>query len=232
MEKLIYLIGGRREESSAAFRESLLEKLAPRLVELGARRLTMNIADLDAVYGSEIAATIPINDAWDVLGASISFWLDSVDRRGAFEKQISAASNRCCGYLVTESVPIDYAVVDWPLGTRSPGITIVAAFPKPDWITDDDFYRCWHGSHTPLSLEIHPLTRYLRHSVARGLTESAPAFRAIVEERVGCLEDLTDEERFYGGGAGRARIHDDLKSFLDAEQCQSMAMSEYILTLD
>ncbi|MEZ4334722.1 MAG: EthD domain-containing protein [Myxococcota bacterium] len=230
MEKLIYLVGGRRGLDVASFREELLENLGPQLVRLGARRLTMNVADLDAVYGPDVAATIPINDALGVLDASISFWLDSIDQRGPIEERIASSVERRCGYLVTESVPIEYPAVDWPRGTRSPGITIVAVFPKPEWISDEDFYDRWHGSHTPLSLEIHPLTRYLRHTVCRALTPGAPVFRAIVEERVGCLEDLTDEARFYGGPAGRARVHADLATFLDGEQCQSMAMSEYLLS--
>ena len=81
---------------------------------------------------------------------------------------------------------------------RSPGVSLVTAFPKPKHLDDETFYARWHGSHTPMSLEIHPLTRYVRNSVARCLTPGAPPYRAIVSESVESLEVAADPERFYG----------------------------------
>ena len=63
----------------------------------------------------------------------------------------------------------------------------MTTFDKPASLDDETFYARWHGSHTPLSLEIHPLTLYVRNSVVRALTPGARPRRAIGNEAVGSL---------------------------------------------
>jgi hypothetical protein len=134
---------------------------------------------------------------------------------------------------VTESVPRAYADRDWPDGARTPGVKLVTFFEKPARLADDEFFARWHGSHTPLSLEIHPMWSYVRHVVARVLTAGAPAWRGIVDEQFRTPEDLFDPARFYGGPevmkANMKRVLDDCRSFLDLDRIQTVVMSEYVL---
>jgi hypothetical protein len=224
VEKLVYLIGQRPGDDIAAFRSTLLGPVARDLLAADVRRLSINVADV-----GDIPDAIEVSNPDGLLSAAVSLWLDSLDARGPIEERLRDLGSQLAGYLVTESVPREYAARDWPDGERSPGVTLVAAFPKPDRIDDESFYRGWQESHTPLSLRLHPLTRYIRNAVARALTPGAPPFRAIVEERVASLEDLADPHRFYGSEADQQRAFDDLARFADPESLQGMLMSEYIL---
>ena len=224
MEKLVYLLGKPDARPVEDFREELLGPVADGLLAHGARALTVNVADVP-----ELPEAVHIADPGGWLSASVSLWLPSLDGRAPLEALLDGPAARKAGYLVTESVPRDYTDRDWPDGERSPGVTLVAAFPKPDRIDDETFFRRWHGSHTPLSLEIHPLYRYVRNSVARALTPGAPPFRAIVEERVRTLREFADPLLFYGSAEGRRRAHEDLLTFADLEDMYSTVMSEYVL---
>ena len=108
-------------------------------------------------------------------------------------------------------------------------MTLVAAFPKARDIDAETFFAEWQERHTPLSLSMHPLTRYVRNSVARLLTPEAPPYWAVVEERVGDLEDLADPERFYGSPEGQQRAFEHTKRFTDIDEMHTALMSEYIV---
>jgi hypothetical protein len=162
-----------------------------------------------------------------------SFWLPCVDAP-RFEAALAQACARRAGYLVTESVPRDFDRRDWPDLVRSPGLVMISVFPQPERLSRAEFIARWHGSHTPLSLEVHPLWRYVRNVVARTLTPGAAELAGIVEEHVREAADLLEPARFYGGaeraGANMRRILDDAKSFLDLERVTSVVTSQYILS--
>ena len=179
MEKLIYLLGdtpagtvprGRRD-----LKDALLE-VAPSLVEAGARAITFSVADVD---DPDLDGVAQFNST-GLLDAQLSIWVDHLDGRDQIESAISPLAQRLAGYLATESILRDYAGRNWTSGEASPGIALVTTFPKPDSLDDETFYARWHGSHGPLSLELHPLTRYVRNTVARVLTPDAPPIRAHV----------------------------------------------------
>jgi hypothetical protein len=156
--------------------------------------------------------------------------MDSLDDRHPIEAALHSISSRLAGYLVTESIPLACTDRDWPDGQRSPGVTHFTAFPKPERVSDEQFYEAWHGSHTPLSFELHPRRwQYVRNTVARSITVGASPWRAIVEERFRVLEDYTDPKRFFGSTDVVERMLGDLKQFADIEQMDSVPMSEYIL---
>lgn len=226
MEKLVYLCWKRPELPIEAFREHWLGHTADAALASGARGLTINIADL----GARIAGCPLVLGAGASWSACVSLWLESLDARAHVEAKLAADCERVTGYLVTESVPQRWAARDWPDRTRSPGVTLVTAFPKPERLSDEQFYGHWHGSHTPLSFEIHPFRQYIRNAVARTLTPAAPPYRGIVEERVAELEDALDMRRFFRGSVSNIqRGMADVDSFLDRDQIAATLMSEYII---
>jgi hypothetical protein len=226
MEKLVYLVWKRDAEHIDAFRAELLERRAPQLLQHGALALTINVSDLLDQVGSKSPLVI---GAGRTVSASVSLWLDCLDQRGPLESELRAIASRVDGYLVTESVPLRCPDRDWPDGVRSPGVTLWTAFPKPDRVSDEEFYARWHGSHTPLSFEIHPLWEYVRNSVARPLTANAPPYRAIVEERFRSLEEVTDPMKFFGSAENIHRVLEDLAAFSDLDQMNTAPMSEWIV---
>jgi hypothetical protein len=137
-------------------------------------------------------------DDGEVLTASVGVWVESIDERQPILDAIASAGCTTHAFLVTESVPLAYASV--PAERPSPGVSLLTLFHKRDGLSDEEFYANWHGVQTPLSFELHPITLYMRNSIARALTPGAPPFRGIVEESVPSLEDLLDFDRFYSAG--------------------------------
>ena len=161
--------------------------------------------------------------------------LHHLDHRTRFEAELTAAAERAAGYLVTESVPLAYEQRSWRDGERSPGIKQLTMFDRRADIDDAEFFGRWHGSHTPLTFELHPVCLYVRHAVARPVTEGAPRWRGIVEEGFRTVDDLTDPMRYFSAGSREElernvrRVLDDVSTFLDLESVESYAMAEYIL---
>jgi len=228
VEKLIYLLGdceaGTVPRARADLRDALLET-GPALIRAGARQASFCVADLD----EPAAKGVPQFNVSGLHDAAVSLWLESLDQRKEIETALSSRAKRLAGYLVTESVPLVLAG-DAPLPEeRYPGVALVTTFPKPERLDDKAFYARWHGSHTKLSLEIHPLTQYIRNSVARSLTPGAPPLRAIVSESVASVKVLADPDAFYGSDEGRRRAVEDLLSFVDFEALSTVLMSQYAL---
>jgi hypothetical protein len=226
MEKLVYLCWKRGTESIESFRDALVTEASPRLLDGGVSSLTINVADL----GDRVKDSPLVIGEGRTISASVSCWLDSLDRRAVIEETLAPRTERLWGYLVTESVPLQYSDRNWPDREKSPGVTLFNAFPKPDRLTDEQFFSHWHGTHTPLSFEIHPLWRYIRNAVARPLTPGAPPYRGIVEERFREIEDALDMERlFRGKAANMKRGMKDVDQFLERDKILSALMSEFIV---
>ncbi len=222
MEKLVYALWD--------VREGLVESAGPELLALEPHALTINVVD-PAV---DMSATVAVPDHG--VGATVGAWLDSLDDRGPYESVLGGAAGRVAGYLVTESVPLAYEGRTWPDGERSPGVKQITMFDRRSDIDDTQFFARWHGSHTPLTFEIHPVCLYVRHAVARAVTEGAPAWRGIVEEGLREVEDLTDPMRYFSAGGSPdtlehnvKRVMEDVSSFLDLDSVESYATAEYIL---
>jgi hypothetical protein len=227
VEKLVYLVTRRDGEPIERFRDALLARAAPRILADGALALTANVADLLERVGEKSPF---VRGVGRTLSASVSLWLESLDARPPIEAALGEISGAVEGYLVTESVPLCCAERDWKDGERSPGVTLWTAFPKPARLSDEAFFAHWHGSHTPLSFEIHPLWQYVRNSVARPLTAKAQPYRGIVEERFRALEELFDLKHFFGGDlANVKRAMDDLAAFTDMDTMNTAPMSEWIV---
>jgi len=119
MEKLVYLTWKRPDLAIDAYRQTLIEEAAPRLLAAGARKLELQVSDL--------LGTIPkpmlLMGEGATLSAAVSLWLDCYDERRRIESTLREGTARLDGYLVTESVPQPCPDRDWPDGARSPGVT-------------------------------------------------------------------------------------------------------------
>jgi hypothetical protein len=227
VEKLVYLLWRRDGEEPAALREALLGEGATRRLAAGARALRFSFADLAPELGG---GGLVMGDG-PRLAAVAELWLDCLDERAPLERVLAEGGRELDGYLVTESVPQPCRDRDWPDGVRSPGVSHFTWFPKPEALSDEQFFRGWHEQHTPLSFELHPLRwQYVRNSVARALTPGAPPVRAIVTERFRELGDYLDPKRLYGSRAVMKRMLAELPNFADARQMHSVPLSEYILS--
>lgn len=226
MEKLDYLVW--RDDGIAAteYRSLLLEQAAPAIVAAGVRALSVALADTDA----DIPRPTLLMGRGSEIAAVVSVWVDSLDDRGPIEEALGDVAGDVDGYLVTESVPQARDDRDWPDGQQSPGITHFTWFPKPDRLTDEEFYRGWHEIHTPASAVLHPLRwEYVRDSVVRAVTAGSPPLGAIVLERFRRLEDYTDPSRLYGSDEALAETMEQLPLYADFETLSSRPLHEVIV---
>jgi hypothetical protein len=145
------------------------------------------------------------------LAGLVELWVDCVDVWRDVVEQVP-----CDAYLVTESVP---QPVTKPV---TPGLlTHLSWFPKPERLTDEEFFHGWHEVHTPTTGQLHPLRQgYVRDAVARRLTPSSPPVRAIVSEFF-AVEDYTDPARLFGSPAALQASVDELPLYADYEDVSS-----------
>lgn len=238
MEKLVYLLWGRGGEGGDALREALLGQVAPRLLELGARTLTVSVADAEA------AVRLPVAPAAGEpqVAAEVSMFVDCHDRRGPLEAVLAPAAERIAGYLVSEALYRDYGgnrfspPRDWPDGRRSPGVLMLTLLERPARLDHDAWVAHWHGVQSPVSEEIQPRMRYVRNEVIRPLTPGAPPFEGIVEECWPSKRHVEDPMLFYLAEGSKERLRDhvqrmveSVRGFLDLDRIRSVAMSEYLV---
>jgi hypothetical protein len=238
VEKLVYLLWARPGRSGDALRDLLLEGVAPRLLDLGAQRLTVNVADSDA----DVPVPVPLPPGEAPVAAEVSLFLDCYDRRGPFEALLDEVCERKAGYLVSESLYRDYGgnrfskPRDWPDGQRSPGVLMLTLLERPARLSREAWLAHWHGVQSPVSEEIQPRARYVRNEVVRAVTRDAPPFEGVVEECWPSARHVSDPMLFYlaEGSPERLRAHvqrmlESVRGFLDLDRIRSFAMSEYLV---
>lgn len=240
LEKVVYLLWAPAEWDKERIRVGLLERCAPELLQHGAVRLQMNIADRFAEVRSP-APGVPFERA---MCAQVNVWLDDLESRYALEGALRREGFQVAGYLVDEQIYTDYggnthaAPRDWPDGERSPGVLAVTLMERPRRLSYDEWIRRWHGRQSPMSEAMQPRARYVRNVVKRALTPGAPPFEGIVEEAWPSFEHVTDPFLFYGAKnvfelvKNMAIMLRSVISFLTLWRIRTVMTSEYFLATD
>jgi hypothetical protein len=143
------------------------------------------------------------------LAGLVQLWVDSVDVWPDIVEQVPSDA-----YLVTESVP-------QPVSDEPQLLTHLTWFPKPDGLTDEQFFHGWHVVHTPSSVALHPRRQgYVRDAVARTLSAGSPPVRAVVSEFFR-LDDYLDPARLFGGPEALQRTAEELPLYADVADISS-----------
>jgi hypothetical protein len=231
MEKLVYGLWRRPDQPIDPIRTALLDRVAPVLLDLGVRGLRVCVEEPEGK-----ALQVGANPDGSRLAASVSLWIDSYDHREPHEAALAQADAQAYGWIVAESEALAYGDNrTWPDGEQSPGLSITTFFDKKEGLSDEDFFRIWHGEHTPLSFEIHPLWLYVRNQVLRSLTPGAPPVRGIVYEAVPTDTHLLDFNVFFGTADDPSqlndniqRVNDHMDTFGNTSTLQCVPMREWI----
>lgn len=164
-----------------------------------------------------------------ILAAALAVWVDRIELLDEFAHELSVLGTKYSIYSVVESVPREYARVDWQAGQPSPGVTLFALFTRRSTLTVDEFFARWLA-HARGSLAVHPLTRYHRNAVLRKVVGDGVQWDAIVEERVGTLADI-QPERFYKDADAMSWAIADLLGFVDVPNggMRCALLTEYIV---
>jgi hypothetical protein len=232
LEKLVYLVWDRPTVDAAEVRSRFLDDLAPALLDLGPRSLTLHLDDDLA----PIAGPAPAPDHELPLRAAVSLFVDAHDRRSPYEAVLDGVGVRRAGYLVSESLWCEYGgndrrgPRDWPDGERSPGITTFSLVHRNPNLDERTFRELWHGHQSPMSEEVQPRWRYVRNTVVHPVTVGAPPVDGIVHEAWPSVEVVEDVIAFHQGDPENLRVMmDSVMQAFDLARLRSFAMSEWIL---
>lgn len=106
---------------------------------------------------------------------------------------LSGLGGSLAGYRVEESTPIARAP------DRRSDATLLTLFRKNRALDRQAFFDEWYGTHTPLSLEVHPIVGYVRNAVEESVVDASPRFDGIVTEDFEARDDLLAAHRLFGG---------------------------------
>ena len=142
------------------------------------------------------------------LRALVELWVDSYDVWRDVVAQVPGDL-----YLVTSSQPQAHSGAEGLL-------THLSWFPKPERLTEQEFFHGWHEVHTPTTGALHPLRQgYTRDAVARSLTDSPPV-RAVVSEYF-ATEDYLDPARLFGSPEALQASIEELPLYADVADVSS-----------
>ena len=234
MEKIIYTLWKRPEQSTAQFAEALRTQLSAQLHQAGVRGLVLNVDDADVALAAGIRqiANAPLPDAL------LQLWLDSAIalRRRPVDELIAAAVGKYDAYLVTESQPLRNERHAPAPGQRTYGFAQIALLKKPQRLGHDEWLANWHDGHTPVAIETQSTFEYRQNVVVRTLTPGARPYDAIVEE---CFppEAMNDPQAFFDAVGDAEKFQRNLDRmmasvgrFLDLGTIDVLATSQYHLS--
>ncbi len=226
MEKIVYVGWKPDGVTLGDFRASLLGPVAARLLERGARGVTVLLADDQAVPGLRIAQ-------WDPT-AVVGVWVDSAVHRAPLEAELGAVMTGLAGWLTLESVPLPNTTHPVGLGERLPGLYTVAFLEKPAPLDYATWLDRWQGEHTAIAIATQRTFLYVQNVLVRAVTPDAPPWTAIVEEAFPA-EAATDPMCFYAAStpaelaAQQRRMTASCERFIDFARFETLPMSAYVL---
>ncbi len=221
--KWMYVLRG-RDESYGAWSERMRNDVSRRLLALGPTRLQLTVTESPPPKPS----LFPFNKEPLAL---FNIYDQSEDPSRYTEVLLEEAPS-VSGYEVEEAYPVSYEKT-WPDGEPTPSPILLTMLRKKPGITTEEYIRRWHGGHTPLSLEIHPLWYYQRNVVRKPVTEGAEPSDGIVLEACPTRGDLLNPAKFFGGPLrmlpNMLRVANDIKGFLDLKRTENFYATEYHL---
>lgn len=200
MEKLVYAVWRRPDDTPEEFSARLRGDLADTLTGLGAAGIQVNVAD------DEVApAMVRILTLDPPVDGALSIWVETANdpTRLPLEEAIRAATGAMAGYLVTESCPIPNPAT--APGERTPGYANLAFLRRPAEFDQAEWLRRWQGQHTRVAIDTQSTFGYTQNVVVRAVTEGAPAIDGIVEELFPAGA-MTDMHVFFDTGGDDAEL--------------------------
>ncbi len=224
MEKLYYALWP-PEKPPQSF-AACLRALPEALFALGAKRIRVGVPDVpppdDDPY-ADMRRTAP--------SGFVSFWLNTAHDRAASEALIREASPRLAGYVVAESTILPN--LEPAAGQREPGFLQVCGFAALPGLTRAALWKAWLQDHTVVAVQTQSTVFYNQNVVIRPLTDGAPSWDAIVEERFPDAA-LNDRAIYFAAGddparmaANIARMGESCARFIDFTTITLMNCGEY-----
>jgi hypothetical protein len=229
LEKIVSLLWKPADQPRQSFADGLLKRAAPRLLELGARKLKVCVED-EEVEGDALR----MNPEGPPKAGMVSYWVECAQDRGPLEQVLTEASVALASFLVAESQPVVNTKHLAKSGERTPGMSqITCVVPKQD-LRYEEFIRIWQTEQLPCAIETQSTFQYVRNEIVRTLEGETPPWAAVVEESFP-IEAMGDPRVFYDAVDDEAKFRANLKRmietvqrFLEIGQTDVTITSEYI----
>ena len=222
MVKYIFLIRPPGQVDLPALKSQILDKLAPRLLQLNPEKLKVDLTEPKRPR----LTVLPLRKNHL---AMISVWDGRADRAQQWQSEMASLGWPVAGYQVTESTP-KACTKDWKDCEASPGIVMLTLMKKNPSLSHEQFMHEWFEHHTPkIALKVHPLWNYIRNVVDSVVVAGSPPLDGIVEEHCLKRRDVTNPVRYFGGPL--KMIPNMIKVGLHANKfLQLSAVENYLLT--
>lgn len=229
MEKVVYCLRRPEGESADAFRDRVVNRVAPEIWSHGMDDVEVHVSDssVEPAAGYRVATGLML-----LPDALISGWVPSANDpfRAPYDEVVTTVDPEWFGYVVSESLPLPGQ--DGGEG-RATGYSQIAFLRRPQEKPFSEWIAHWHGTHTDVAMETQSTTRYVQNLVVRPLTEATPELAAIVEE-VFPDEAMTDSAVFFDSVADPERqkanvdrLFASVGEFLDFAAVDVVPMSRY-----
>ncbi|MGD2034669.1 MAG: hypothetical protein PVF73_06425 [Bacteroidales bacterium] len=219
MNKEIYLVSGKQDESFRIFRTRIFD-IASEFTKL------FQPAALKFTITEEVPPRFSVIPFMNRKMAAISVYREN---EGPVES-LKTIEGFYGAYKVKQALPVSY-IKDWQDGERTPGACLLTLFSKKKNIDYDTFIERWHNGHTSLSLRIHPLWNYVRNVVYEQISGHRVCFDGIVEEQVRNAAELLNPFKFFGNPLiiipRMITVYLDTKSFIDYKSMETYLVNEY-----
>jgi len=150
-------------------------------------------------------------------------------------ERLQALGGVWSGYRVNEAQPVERPRPANP-GERCPGACLLTLFRRHPRMSRERFLAEWHGKHTPMSLEIHPLRSYVRNTVREPVLPGSPPWEGIVTESFDPRQDLLNPLRLFGGPLraplNMLRVGLHIRSFMDLRSMENYLVSEQAIATE
>jgi hypothetical protein len=230
MEKLLYPVWKDSAIASDEFGRQLTEELAPKLKQLGCKKLRISVIDSTVAP----AMTRLTENSGPAMDAMISVWVDSSVYRQPFEQAIDQYVSRKIGYLVTESEPLVNDNAPRNEHNRVEGMCHVVFLTHPPRLSYEHWLDIWHNSHTQIAIDTQSTFGYRQNVIVRPLTYGAPPFDAIIEENFPAAA-MESEHVFYEAEGDDEKYQKNAKAmmdsvmrFIDFDKIDIIPTSEYL----
>lgn len=219
----MYVLRG-NGETHTAWSDRMRCEVSQRLLDLGPSKLELTVTD----------APPPRPSFFPFKSQPIALFnvYDEGENPSRFSEALQGCASSVSGYEVEEAYPVSYDR-QWKRGEATPSPILLTMLRKKPGISSEEYIRRWHGGHTPLSLDVHPLCYYQRNVIRKPVTEGAEPSDGIVLEACPTRRDLLNPARFFGGALrmvpNMLRVANDIKGFLDMKNTETFYATEYHL---
>ena len=231
VEKWLYPLWKRTDQTVDELRDTLLGELSPKLmsrVDVHGLRLCVADSAVAAASARRMESCAPVPDAM------LSLWVDSGGVASFREALVDQYVARKTAYLVEETEPL-VSQLRHPSqsGERVYGMCQVVFLSSPAAMAREDFLTIWKGSHTQVAIDTQSTFGYRQNLVVSEQEDNARHCDAIVEENFP-PEAMTDDHAFYATGGDDAVLKKHMQAmmescsrFIDFAKIDVIPMSEY-----